>query len=50
MDTAARAGALVLASFVAYYCVRGTPEEIMRAVKAVYYVLNLVGLYYGTPT
>jgi hypothetical protein len=42
MEYHVRAAILVLLSYIAYWCVFGTSEEVMRAIKMVYYFLNLV--------
>jgi hypothetical protein len=32
---------LMFCSYVAYYCIWGTPGEVLRAIKIVYYILNV---------
>ncbi len=41
MDSLGRWVAVVLAAYVTYYCVAGSPEQIRRAVKCIYYIICL---------
>ncbi len=38
----ARVAAVGLVSYILYYCLWGDQAEILRAIKIVYYILNVV--------
>ncbi len=41
MDSIGRWVAVAFAAYVTYYCVTGTPEQMRRAVKSIYYIICL---------